>query len=149
MPHVTRKTIDDLLAESRSRLDRLTPEEALVAQSEGALLVDTRSHEERRRSGIIPGSLHIPLSVLPWRLDPASDPEFRSPYVEGLDQHIVLVCAHGHSSSLAAAMLQDLGFARATDLDGGVAAWEEKGLPLRAVRRVDVDVRPGMGPPDA
>lgn len=145
---MTRKTIDDLLAESRSRLDRLSPEEALAAQGDGALLVDTRSHEERRRSGVIPGSLHIPLSVLPWRLDPAADPEFRSPYVEGLDQHIVLVCAHGHSSSLAAAMLQDLGFTRATDLDGGVAAWQDLGLPLRAAPEIDENLRPGMGPPD-
>lgn len=145
---MTRKTIDDLLAESRSRLERLGPEDALAAQRAGALVVDTRSHEERHRTGIIPGSLHIPLSVLPWRLDPASDPEFRSPYVEGLDQHIVLVCAHGHSSSLAAAMLQDLGFTQATDLDGGLAAWQEHGLPLRPAPEPNADATPGLEPPD-
>lgn len=145
---MTRKTIDDLLAESRARLERLSPEAALAAQRAGALLVDTRSHEERRQSGVIPGSLHLPLSVLPWRLDPESDPEFRSSYADGLEQHIVLVCAHGHSSSLAAAMLQDLGFARATDLDGGVAAWQERGLPLSPAPEVDPDARPGLGPPD-
>jgi rhodanese-related sulfurtransferase len=148
LPGVTRKTIDDLLAEARSRLRRLTPDEALAAQRDGALVVDTRSHDERRRTGIIPGSLHVPLSVLPWRLDPAADPAFRSPYVAGLDQHVVLVCAHGHSSSLAAAMLQDLGFANATDLDGGFQAWQERGLPVRPAPDVDEDATPGMGPPD-
>jgi len=145
---VTRKTIDVLLAESRRRLERLSPEDAHAAQQAGALVVDTRSHEERRRSGVIPGSLLIPLSVLPWRLDPESDPDFRSPYVEGVDQHIVLVCAHGQSSSLAAALLQDLGFTRATDLDGGYEAWLERGLPVRPAPEPDEHGLPGMGAPD-
>ena len=146
---MTRKTIHDLLAESRSHLERLSPEVALEAQRAGALLVDTRSHEERRQSGVIPGSLHVPLSVLPWRLDPDSDPDFRSPYVEGVGQHIVLVCAHGHSSSLAAAMLQELGFVRATDLEGGFEAWCERGLPVNPAPEPDDEALPGMGAPDA
>jgi rhodanese-related sulfurtransferase len=145
---VTRKTIDDLLAESRSRLERLGPEQALAAQRDGALLVDTRSNDERRQTGVIPGSLHIPLSVLPWRLDPESDPAYRSPFVDGLDQPLVLVCAHGHSSSLAAGMLQDLGFTHATDLDGGFEAWQERGLPVRPAPEVDASTTPGLGPPD-
>lgn len=148
LPLVTRKTIDDLLAESRRRLDRLEPEEALAAQRDGALIVDTRSHDERRRTGVIPGSLHVPLSVLPWRLDPATDPAHRSPYVEGLGQRLVLVCAHGYSTSLAAATLQDLGFAYATDLAGGFTAWQELGLPIRPAPEVDGSATPGMGPPD-
>ena len=52
---MTRKTIDDLLREARSRLERLEPEEALAAQREGAMIVDTRSHDERVRHGVIPG----------------------------------------------------------------------------------------------
>jgi rhodanese-related sulfurtransferase len=148
LPLVTRKTIDELLAEARSRLDRLEPEEAFAAQREGALIVDTRSHDERRRTGIIPGSLHVPLSVLPWRLDPAADPAYRSPFVEGIDQQLVLVCAHGYSTSLAAAMLQQLGFWNATDLAGGFTAWQERGLPIRPAPEVDEHAPPGLGPPD-
>lgn len=143
-----RRTIDDLLAEARRRLDRLAPEEALAAQSEGALIVDTRSHDERRRTGVIPGSLHIPLSVLPWRLDPAADPAYRNPHVRELDQRLVLVCAHGFSTSLAAALLQDLGFESATDLAGGFAAWQERGLPISPAPDVDDGAIPGLGPPD-
>jgi rhodanese-related sulfurtransferase len=149
LPLVTRKTIDDLLAESRSRLDRLEPEEALAAQREGALIVDTRSHDERRRTGIIPGSLHIPLSVLPWRLDPATDPAFCNPHVSGLGAHVVLVCAHGYSTSLAAAMLQDLGFTRATDLVGGFTSWHEQGLPVVEAPLSDADQLPGRGGPES
>jgi rhodanese-related sulfurtransferase len=145
---LTRKTIDDLLAEARARLQRLEPEDALEAQRRGALLVDTRSHDERRREGIIPGSLHVPRSVLEWRLDPDADPAYRNPYVRGLDEWLVLVCAHGYSTSLAAATLQELGFTRATDLVGGFTAWKEKGLPIRSAPEIPEDAVPGMGPPD-
>ena len=67
-----RRTINDLLADARARLQRLGPEEAYAAMEHGALLIDTRCAELRRRDGSIPGSVHVPLSVLFWRLDPSS-----------------------------------------------------------------------------
>jgi len=143
-----RKTIDDLLREARNRLERLEPEDALAAQREGALLIDTRSHDERARHGVIPGSLHIPRLVLEWRLDPDSNPAYKSPYVDGLDEWLVLLCAHGCSTSLAASTLQELGFARATDLVGGFTAWKERGLPVSPAPDVDESAVPGMSPPD-
>jgi rhodanese-related sulfurtransferase len=146
---MTRKTIDQLLAEARGRLERLEPDEALAAQRDGALLIDTRSSEERAREGVIPGALHIPRTVLEWRLDPDNDPAHRSPYVGGLDQQLVVVCAHGYSSSLAAATLQDLGFARATDVAGGFVAWKEQGLPVIPAPPDDPHALPGTSPPDS
>ena len=68
--------------------------------------------------------------MLEWRVDPAADPAFHNPHVYGLDQRLVLVCADGYSSSLAAATLRDLGFGRATDLEGGFTAWKQLGLPV-------------------
>lgn len=109
-------------------------------------MVDTRSADQRRCDGVIPGSLHIPLSVLEWRVDPDADPAFRNPHVHGLDERLVLVCAHGFSSSLAAARLLDLGFAGATDLAGGFEAWRAAGLPIVAAQDVEDGV-PGMGAP--
>jgi rhodanese-related sulfurtransferase len=144
-----RKTIAQLLADARSRIERLEPAEALAAQEAGALVIDTRSGDERAREGVIPGALHIPRSVLEWRLDPDNDPAHRSPYVRGLDQHLVLVCAHGYSSSLAAATLQELGFSRATDIAGGFTAWREQGLPVIPAPQVDSHALPGTSPPDA
>ena len=144
-----RTTLDALLREARSGLDRLEPAAALEAQAAGALIVDTRSHDERSQTGVIPGSLHIPRSVLEWRLDPAADPAFHNPHVEGLDQQIVLVCAHGCSSSLAAGTLRVLGFARATDLVGGFVAWQAAGLPVLPAPDVDRVAVPGMGDPDS
>jgi rhodanese-related sulfurtransferase len=143
-----RKTIDDLLRESRARLERLTPEEALEAQREGALVIDTRSSDQRRQTGVIPGSIHIPRSVLEWRLDPDAAPEFHNPNIRGLEQRLVLVCADGYSSSLAAATLQELGFVRATDLDGGFTAWRDAGLPVRPAPEPDPEVVSGLGGPD-
>jgi len=143
-----RTSIDDLLRAARARLERLTPEEALAAQRQGAVVIDTRSTDERANTGVIPGSLHVPRSVLEWRLDPDTDPAYRNPHVRGLDDWVVLVCAHGYSTSLAAATLQELGFARATDVDGGFAAWADAGLPIRPAPTAHADV-PGMGPPDS
>ena len=146
---MTRKTVDDLLNEARATLDRLEPEDALGAQHAGALLIDTRSAEERRRRGVIPGALHIPRTVLEWRVDPGTAPEYQNPHINSLDQRLVVVCAHGYSSSLAAATLQELGFTRATDMVGGFEAWRERGLPVHPAPEVDPDARSGLGPPDA
>jgi rhodanese-related sulfurtransferase len=140
-----RRTIDDLLADARARIKRLEPAEALAAARDGALLVDLRSHDERAREGIIPGSLHVPRSVLEWRADPVS--RWRNALLAQLDRPVVLVCADGWSSSLAAASLADLGFARAGDLVGGFRAWARAGLPVVAPPP-PADGMPGLGRPD-
>jgi rhodanese-related sulfurtransferase len=121
-------TVAALLDEARRGLDRLEPEAAYRAQASGALLVDTRCAELRRDDGVIPGSVHVPLSVLYWRLDPAS--EYSDPALADPDRQVILVCAHGFSSSLAAATLRQLGYARATDVAGGFEAWAAAGLPV-------------------
>lgn len=125
-----RRTVNDLLAASRSKIDRLEPHAVLAATREGAIVIDTRCAEQRRETGTIPGSVHVPLSVLYWRLDPASGSE--DPSLADPGRQVILVCAHGYSSSIAAATLRDLGFARASDIDGGFEAWQAAGLPIEA-----------------
>ena len=124
------QTIGQLLAAARARLDRLDPAAAQREAASGALIVDTRCGEARRTTGVIPGSVHVPLSVLFWRLDPTSGHDDRA--LSDPTRRVVLVCADGYSSSLAAATLQDIGFARATDLDGGFNGWVAAGLPVAA-----------------
>jgi len=121
-------TVDDLLARARARLRRVTAREAFDELQLGALLVDTRTHEQRRERGLIPGALVIDRTVFEWRLDPASTS--RIPEVGDHDARIIVVCREGYSSSLAAASLQDLGLRNATDLIGGFDAWEAAGLPV-------------------
>ena len=124
-----RATISDLLDAARARLDRLEPAAAHRALIDGgAILIDTRCSELRHESGQIPGSVHIPLSVLYWRLDPTSG--YDDPRLSDPSRQVVLVCAHGYSSSLAAATLCDIGFSRATDVVGGFEAWAAAGLPI-------------------
>jgi rhodanese-related sulfurtransferase len=143
---VARTTVDDLLAEARRGLERLEPPAALEAVCQGALLVDLRSADERRRQGVIPGSIHIPRSVLEWRVDP--DSPHRNPAVPGLDGRLVLFCAEGYSSSLATVTLRRLGFSRATDMVGGFAAWRQAGLAVRKARRTPASGLLGTDPPE-
>jgi rhodanese-related sulfurtransferase len=124
-----RQTIDGLLADARSRIERLLPEAAYRAMTEGALLVDTRCGDDRREIGAIPGSVHVPLSVLFWRLDPSSG--YDDPALSDLARPVILICAHGYSSSLAAATLRDLGFVSVADVIGGFEAWSAAGLPVQ------------------
>ena len=129
MPDGERKTIDLLLEECRQRLERLSPDEALGAMAEGATLIDIRSEIQRERDGVIPGAHFIPRNVLEWRLDPASG--YNDPALgDSLDRPLILVCDEGFQSSLAAAELLDLGFGRATDIEGGFQAWRAAGLAV-------------------
>lgn len=125
-------TLQELLDAATARITRRTPADAFAAAQAGALLIDIRSDAARDGDGIVPGSLHIPRTVLEWRLAP--DSEWRSPDIGGIDQHVILICDHGCSSVLAAATLVDLGFARAGDVIGGFAAWRDAGLPVAPQR---------------
>jgi rhodanese-related sulfurtransferase len=142
---VMRRTLEDLLAEAGARIERLSAHEAARAVDEGALLIDIRSQDDRVRDGVVPGALHVPRTVLEWRLDP--DGAWRTPYVDGLGRRVVLLCDHGCSSVLAAATLVDLGYERAGDVVGGFQAWREAGLPVAPARRATRELA-GMGPPD-
>jgi rhodanese-related sulfurtransferase len=123
-----RKTVHDLLADARKHLDRLEPRRAYEAHRAGALLVDIRGREARLVEGVIPGSIHITLDVLEWRMDPESGST--DPRVGGVDRHVILICREGYSSSLAARRLQEIGFTHATDVIGGFEAWAAEGLPV-------------------
>ena len=135
----TRRTLDDLLAAARATIERFEPAEAWAAVKDGACIVDVRAAPVE----LVPGSLHIPRTVLEWRLDPSSSS--RSPYAPELDERVLLLCDHGESSSLAAATLVELGFSRAGDIVGGFAAWVAAGLPVVAAPPAWEGL-PGMAP---
>jgi rhodanese-related sulfurtransferase len=124
----TRRTVDDLLAEARERIDRVDPAEAAAQMEDGALLVDIRQERQRERDGVIPGALYHHRNVLEWRMDPDSGSS--DPAIGGVERRVIVVCDEGYTSSLAAAALRDIGFARAADLVGGFQAWRDAGLPV-------------------
>ncbi|GAA1150119.1 rhodanese-like domain-containing protein [Nocardioides aquiterrae] len=113
--------VAELLAQCRSTLDRVAPEDLAAEQAAGALVVDIRPVEQRRRDGELPGAVVVDRNVLEWRLDPTSPDRLAVSNDAG--RRIVLVCHEGYSSSLAAHTLQQLGLPRATDLVGGFQAW--------------------------
>jgi rhodanese-related sulfurtransferase len=123
-----RTTIDELLAQARAQLVRLGPHEADDAINGGALLIDIRSESQRAADGIVDNAIWFARNVLEWRCDPGCDAH--DDRVGGLERHVIVMCDEGYQSSLAAATLQQLGFAGATDLVGGFQAWRAAGLPV-------------------
>ena len=121
------RTIDEVLADARTRLKRLNPREAFDAVGDGAVLVDIRPAAQRAAEGEIPGAMIIERNVLEWRFDPAA--EARLP-MASYDLQVIVFCSEGYTSSLAAAALQELGVHRAADIAGGFRAWEAAGLPV-------------------
>jgi rhodanese-related sulfurtransferase len=108
------------------------------------MLIDIRPAAQRAAAGEVPGSVVIERNHLEWRLDPAS--EARLPWVTGYDLRPVVICAEGYTSSLAAAALQDLGLALATDVVGGYQAWQAAGLPTARPAERAVVIAAGASP---
>lgn len=137
-------TVEELLEEARSRIDRLTPAQAHEATAQGATIVDIRPAWQRAVDGEVPGSLIVERNHLEWRLHPASDSRLAS--AQASHRWIVL-CTEGYTSSLAAASLRSLGI-DAADVDGGIRAWRRAGLPIAAgPTPVETVVQPDHLPP--
>ncbi len=125
-----RTTVHDLLFEARATIRRVSPSRLAerMAAADGTLVLDTRTHTDRGRFGVIPGAVHVPRTVVEWHFDPANG--YLHPEMRSFDQPLVLVCNGGYSSSLAAANLVRLGFTNVADLIGGHTAWAAAGLPV-------------------
>lgn len=127
------KTVDEMLAEARSKLDRVDPAEAHAAVEAGeAVLVDIRIGALRTADGVVPGAAYIHRNVIEWRADPTSghaDERLTS------GRRVIVMCDEGYVSSLVAATLQELGLEDATDLAGGFQAWRGAELPVEPLER--------------
>ncbi len=123
-----RPTVHDLLWEARATITRVdAPTLAReLHRHEPPLVVDTRTHTDRCRAGVIAGSIHVPRTVLEWHLDPSNG--YRHPQITGFDQQLVVVCNGGYSSSLAASNLHRIGFTAVRDLVGGMRSWTRHGF---------------------
>jgi rhodanese-related sulfurtransferase len=119
--------VDEVLAQARSRLTRVTPA-SLASLPEDHLLIDIRPLHNRVSEGEIPGAVPIERIVLEWRLDPTGEHR-----IEGVtaDTTVVVFCNEGYASSLAARDLQNVGLPKATDLEGGFRAYQKAGLPTQ------------------
>ncbi|MGH3695135.1 MAG: rhodanese-like domain-containing protein [Pseudonocardiaceae bacterium] len=114
-------SVEQMLAQARSVLQRLTPAQAHDALAAGAVLVDIRPDWQRAQEGEVPGALVVERNHLEWRFDPECDSHL--PEATGYDVRVIVLCSEGYTSSLAAAALHTLGLHNATDIIGGFQAW--------------------------
>ncbi|ASN80105.1 rhodanese-like domain-containing protein [Deinococcus ficus] len=125
---MTAKTAAQMVQEARQRVENLTVAQvAREMQEDGALLVDIREPGEDQKEGVIPGAIAAPRGMLEFWADPSS-PYHRSEFSP--DRRVILHCASGGRSALAADTLRQLGYSRVAHLDGGIRAWAQEGQPV-------------------
>lgn len=121
--------IGTLVSSLRTRYARVRPSDLDVEMVNGALVIDIRPADQRRRDGELPGSIVVDRNVLEWRLDPTS-PHRLAQVTPGC--RVIVVCNEGFSSTLAAVALQALGLPLATDLEDGYQGLMSAGVVPRS-----------------
>jgi rhodanese-related sulfurtransferase len=124
-------TSAELVAAARTRVRELSPRELIAARDAGAVVVDVREREELQATGTIPGAVHVPRGVLEFVADPASP--LHHPALDP-GRPVVLCCAVGGRSALAADALRALGYVDLAHLGDGMQAWLASGLPTEPVQ---------------
>jgi rhodanese-related sulfurtransferase len=128
MPQTITKGYKALLAEAGSRIETLTPEQAIPFHGDdGVVLVDLRDPRELEREGRIPGAFHCPRGMLEFWIDPESP--YHKP-VFAQDKRFVFFCAGGWRSALAAATASEMGLKPVAHIEGGFGAWRKAGGPV-------------------
>lgn len=121
-------TAAEMVAEAEKQVQNLTVDEAAQELEQGdAVLVDVREPSERAQSGYIAGAVEAPRGMLEFWADP-TNPYHREEFDPS--RRIILHCASGGRSALAAAALQNLGYDNVAHMDGGFKAWKEAGRPV-------------------
>lgn len=120
------RTAAQMVAEAKSKIENLTPDQVEAEVAHGALLVDVREDAECAQCAI-PGALHVVRGMLEFLADPASPR-----HLAQLDprRRIILHCASGGRSSLCAMTLLQLGYTNVAHLAGGMQAWLAAGKPV-------------------
>ena len=115
------KSSQTLVYEALSEVKTITADEALnLSNEDKCTLIDIREKGELDKTGRIENSNHIPRGMLEFWLDPEG-PYFKSGKID-MSKEMVLFCAGGLRSALAAKSLQEMGFEKVSHIDGGFAA---------------------------
>jgi rhodanese-related sulfurtransferase len=122
------KTSRQLVEEALAQVHTLSLEQARERHAAGgSVFVDLRDVRELEREGVIPGAVHAPRGMLEFWVDRES-PYFHQAFETA--KPLVLFCAAGWRSALAAKTLQEMGFAEVSHMDGGFTAWKAAGAPV-------------------
>ncbi len=122
-------SVKQMLAEANAQIQTASLRDALAWYGQDDVaFIDIRHADELEREGSIPGAVHAPRGFLEFLVDPETpmhNPIFAS------DKRLVLFCASGGRSALAAKTLMDMGLKKVVHIAGGFAAWREAGGPVR------------------
>ena len=120
--------VSEMIAAARLLINQVSVHEAAELQRlDAAILIDLRDVSELQKMGIVPRAFHAPRGMLEFWVDPDSPyhkPVFRT------DKKLVLFCASGLRSALAASTLQDMGMDNVLDMEGGFTEWKMQDLPV-------------------
>ena len=124
------KSPQTLIAESLKTVKTISPEEALEMSNENKCnLIDIRDEPELEKQGRIEKAFHISRGLLEFSIHPDS------PFVLNnkidLDKELVLFCAAGGRSALAAKTLNEMGFKKVSHIDGGVGSMKKNGFKVK------------------
>jgi len=118
---MTIKSSQTLVSEALKEIKTISPEEALKLSNEDKCnLIDIRDVRELQKEGKVENAHHIPRGMLEFWLDPESV-YFKDGKLDA-NKEMVLFCAGGLRSALAAKSLQDMGFEKVSHIDGGFGA---------------------------
>ena len=115
------KSSSELVQAALKEIKTISPDEALKLSNEGKCnLIDIREKGELDKTGRVEESNHIPRGMLGFWLDPQG-PYFKTGKID-MNKEMVLFCAGGLRSALAAKALKEMGFEKVSHIDGGFAA---------------------------
>ena len=118
---MTIKSSQTLVSEALKEIKTISTDDALKMVNDNMCnLIDIRDIRELQNEGKVEGASHIPRGMLEFWLDPES-----AYFKEGkldLNKEMVLFCAGGLRSALAAKTLKDMGFDKVSHVDGGFGA---------------------------
>jgi len=118
------KGLKDFVAAAKATVDEISTADVVSKLDDAVLLLDVREPGELQ-TGMLPGALHIPRGVLELKADLAFP--MREPKLADREQEIVVYCASGGRSLLAAATLQEMGFSNVKSMACGFGGWQQEG----------------------
>ncbi|WGF86255.1 rhodanese-like domain-containing protein [Marinivivus vitaminiproducens] len=120
------KSAKELVAEANAGVTKMSAADAIAQRDADTVFVDVREPAERAR-GTIPGSVGAPRGLLEFMADPSS-PMHNAAIAD--DRKLVVFCASGGRSALAAKTLRDMGYGDVSHIEGGIGAWQAAGGPV-------------------
>jgi sulfur-carrier protein adenylyltransferase/sulfurtransferase len=122
----------EVIRKIRSSIEEVDPSEVREHLGNGVVLVDVRESEEWD-AGHIPGAKHVPRGYLESRIEGA---------VKDRDQRVVLYCASGQRSALAANTLREqLGYENVASMNGGITLWKDRGYDVEVPKSMTKEQR--------